>query len=111
MKYIITEDRLNHIMFKYLDVKLNRIEEREGYYVDVTFVFPNEKYGMFGWIKSGHLFVFVELVDEISNFFGIEHDDTLNVLGKWVEDRFNLKVTNAEITSYKTSLETATDIN
>jgi hypothetical protein len=111
MKYIITENRLNDIIFKYLDVRLNRIEEREGHWVDVVFVFPNEKYGMFGWIESGHLFVFIELVDEISNFFGIEHDDTLNVLGKWVEDRFNLEVTKSEITLDKTSLGTETDIN
>jgi hypothetical protein len=94
MKYIITENRLNNLIFKFLDVKLDGIEQRRGEYVDIIFAFPNKKYGIMGWETSGDLFVYYELIIEISNFFGIENDDTLNVLGKWVEDRYNLMVMN-----------------
>ena len=94
MKYLITENRLNDIIFKFLDAKLDGIETRKGEYVDIIFVFPDKEYGMLGWEKSGDLFVFYKLRDEISNYFGLEVDDSLRVIGKWVEDRHNLKVIN-----------------
>jgi hypothetical protein len=34
MKYIITENRLNNLIFKYLDVKLDGIEGKKGNYYD-----------------------------------------------------------------------------
>jgi hypothetical protein len=94
MKYIITENKLNNIILKYLDTKLDGFETRKGEYVDIVFVFPDEEYGMLGWKKSGDLYVFYKLRDEISDYFGLEKDDSLRVIGKWVEDRHNLKVIN-----------------
>jgi hypothetical protein len=96
MKYIITENKLNNVIFKYLDVKLDGIEEKKGKYVDIVFAFPNEEYGMLGWEKSGDLFVYYKLRDEIFDYFGLEVDDSLRVIGKWVEDRHNLKVINTK---------------
>jgi len=100
MKYIITENRLNNLIFKYLDAKLDGIETRKGEYVDIIFVFPDEEYGMLGWKKSGDLYVFYKLRDEISDYFGLEKDDSLRVIGKWVEDRHNLKVINTNVLTY-----------
>ena len=94
MKYIITEQQINDIIFKFLDAKLDRIERRKGEYFNVIFAFPDEQYGTLGWKKSGDLFVFFILSDEISDYFGLEKDDSLRVIGKWVEDRYNLKVIN-----------------
>ena len=94
MKYIITENKLNNVIFKYLDVKLDGIEEKKGKFYDIVFIFPDEEYGMLGWEKSGDLYVSYELRDEISEYFGLEKDDSLRVIGKWVEDRYNLKVMN-----------------
>jgi hypothetical protein len=94
MKYIITENKLNNVIFKYLDVKLDGIEEKKGKFYDIVFIFPDEEYGMLGWEKSGDLYVSYELRDEISEYFGLEKDDSLRVIGKWVEDRYNLKVIN-----------------
>jgi hypothetical protein len=97
MKYLITENRLNDIIFKFLDAKLDGIETRKGEYVDIVFAFPDKEYGMLEWEKSGDLFVFYKLRDEISNYFGLEVDDSLRVIGKWVEDRHNLKVINTRL--------------
>jgi hypothetical protein len=97
MKYIITENRLNNIIFKFLDAKLDGIETRKGEYFNVIFAFPNEEYGVLAWKKSGGLFVFYKLRDEISDYFGLEKDDSLRVISKWVEDRYNLKVMNTII--------------
>jgi hypothetical protein len=94
MKYIITENKLNNIILKYLDTKLDGIEQKKGNYYDIIFAFPNGNYNVMGWKKSGDLSVYYELIMEISNFFGIENNDSLKVIGKWVEDRYNLKVIN-----------------
>ena len=99
MKYIITENRLNNLIFKFLDTKLDGIEEKKGKYVDIVFAFPDEEYGTLGWEKSGVLYVFYKLSDEIFDFFGLEKDDSLRVIGKWVEDRHNLKVINTPFES------------
>jgi hypothetical protein len=99
MKYLITENRLNDIIFKFLDAKLDGIETRKGEYVDIVFAFPDEEYGMLGWKKSGDLYVFYKLRDEISDYFGLKVDDSLRVIGKWVEDRYNLKVMNTPFES------------
>jgi hypothetical protein len=100
MKYIITENRLNDIIFKFLDVKLDGIVKKKGEVVYIIFIFPNEEYGTLGWNKSGNLFINEELVIEISYFFEINNVDTLKVIGKWVEDRYNLKVMNTRMTEY-----------
>ena len=94
MKYIITENRLNNIIFKYLDVKYGALEQKKGKYVDIVFHFPGEEYGKLGWEKPETLYVYDVLMNEISNFFGLEKVDSLRVIGKWVEDRYNLKVIN-----------------
>ena len=92
------ENRLNNIIFKFLDVKYGALEQKKGKRVDIILYFPGEKYGKLGWEKSGDLYVYDELMDEISNYFGLERDDSLRIIGKWVEDRYNLKVIN---TSYE----------
>ena len=94
MKYIITESRLENIVFKYLDMKYGALEQKMGKYTDIVFTFPGEEYGLLGWEKSGNLYVYNEINDEISNYFGLRKVDSLKVIGKWVEDRHNLKVIN-----------------
>ena len=94
MKYIIKESKLNNIIFKYLDMKYGALEQKKGRYSDIVFTFPGEEYGLLGWEKSGDLYVCYELRYEISNLFGLENVNSLRVIGKWVEDKYNLKVTN-----------------
>ena len=92
MKYIITESRLDNIIFNYLDMKLNGIEKRKGRYTDFIFVLPDEEYGILGWDKTGDLYVYYEIKEDIQNLFGLESSDALDVIGRYIEDRFNLKV-------------------
>ena len=94
MKYIITESKLNNIIFKYLDTKYDALEQKKGRYSDIVFTFPGEEYGVLGWDKSGDLYVCYELRYEISNLFGLENVNSLRVIGKWVEGKYNLRVTN-----------------
>jgi len=101
MKYIITENRLNDIIFKYLDSEYGALKQKKGKYVDIVFyfpdeerkVFPDEEYdGVLGWRKSGDLYISYDLRNTISNYFGLEKVDSLEVISKWAQDRYNLKV-------------------
>jgi hypothetical protein len=97
MKYIITENRLNKVIFNYLDTKLSGLERKKGEYYDVVFGFPNEEYGVLGWVKPNRLGIHYDIVDEISHYFDMKSSDTQKIIGEWVEDRYNLKVINTGI--------------
>ena len=92
MEYLITQNKLSNLIFDYLDMKLNGVEKRKGVSTDIIFIFPNETCGMLGWNKSKFLYVHQELTDEIKNMFGLESRDALDVIGRYVEDRYNLEV-------------------
>ena len=76
MKYIITESRLDKVIFKYLDVKLNGVELVTGEDSDIrVFILPGEEFGLMTWIgkKSNQLFTYYEIVD------GAKKDDVVGV--------------------------------
>jgi septum formation topological specificity factor MinE len=98
MKYIITESRVEKVIFKYLDIKLEGIELKEGRYDDtLILVFPGEEYGLMGWDKPNKLYTYYKVIDDIENMFSMEEDDVLDVIGRYVESRYNLKVKRNEI--------------
>jgi hypothetical protein len=95
MKYIITESRLENIIFKYLDDKLNGFEWRKGQYSDIVLALHGEEYGLMGWEKHDKLYVLYvhwEFVDEIKLMFSMLESESLDVIGRYVESRYNLKV-------------------
>jgi hypothetical protein len=100
MKYIITESRLDNIIFKYLDMKLNGLEKRKGRYTDFIFVLPDEEYGILGWDKTGDLYVGLILIDDIQDMFGIERYDFFRIIERYVVDRYNLDVKNTKLQKY-----------
>jgi hypothetical protein len=99
MKYIITESRLENIIFKFLDDKFEGIELKVGEYCDILLSFPGEEFGLIGWKKSNQLFTYYEIVDEIKTMFSMDKSDALDVIGRYVESRYNLKVNNNRIGS------------
>jgi hypothetical protein len=94
MKYIITESRLDKVIFKYLDMKLDGIELKKGIYADIVFAFPNEEFGLMGWTNPDNLFTYYKVVKEIEDTFSMSESETLDVIGRYVESRFNLKVSS-----------------
>ena len=98
MKYIITESRMENLIFKYLDSMLDGIKLKEGRYDDsLIFVFPGEEYGLMGWDKPYKLYTYYEVIDDIEHMFSMEEDDVLDIIGRYVESRYNLKVKRNEI--------------
>ena len=101
MKYIITENRLDKVIFKFLDTNYGALEQKKGKLVDIVFHFPGEEFGVLGWEKSGNLYIYYTLRNEVSKYFGLEKVDSLKVIGKWVEDRYNLKVIDTHLLYYR----------
>jgi hypothetical protein len=95
MKYIIPENKLDNIIFKYLDNTLKGLERKNAKYYDgFVFTFPDKEYGILGYENDGTLYVYYELIGEISNGFGLNQSDSKSLIGRWVIDRFQLEVKN-----------------
>jgi hypothetical protein len=95
MKYIITESRFESLIFKYLDSKLDGIETMKGKYSDIVFGFPGETMGVMGlenpdWYSI--LYIDSELFKEIKLMFSLDSGSTLDLIKKYVESRYNLKI-------------------
>ena len=91
MKYIITENKLNDIIFKYLDIKYGALEQKKGVHNHIVFAFPGKDHGELTWIPPNELYISRKLRNTVSNFFGLDSNDSIKVIGEWVEDRFNMK--------------------
>jgi hypothetical protein len=97
MKYIIPQDKLDKIVFKYLDNTLKGLERKNAkFYKGIVYGFPDEEYGILGYENDGTLYVYYELIREISNGFGLEDFDSESIIGRWVGDRLQLEVINTQ---------------
>ena len=94
MKVIIPENRIEQLIFKYLDVKFKDLEQSKGEYSDINIVFkyPSEERGILGWEKPGDLYIRYKLIDTIFQFIPIENNEIESIIGKYVENRYNLEV-------------------
>ena len=93
MKYIIPQDKIDNIVFKYLDLK--RLEKRKPkYFEGIVFAHPNEEYGILGWQNNDTLHIYNKLINEISEAFGLDKSDSQLIIVRWVRDRFQLEVRN-----------------
>ena len=99
MKVIIPENRLDEFFFKYLDSKFKDLEQDKGRFVEIVFKFPGEQAGIMGWSKNDDsnrtlLSIYHKIIDDIFSLIPIEKREIVNIVGRYVEDRYNLKVRN-----------------
>jgi hypothetical protein len=94
MKVIIPENRLEQMIFKYLDVKFKDLEQSRGMYYEIVFRFPDEEYGILGWDKTGNLYIYYKLIDNIFSFIPIKKTEIQKIIGRYVGSRYNLTVTD-----------------
>jgi len=95
MEYKIPQDKIDKIIFKYLDNNLKGLEKRKPkYYEGIVFAYPDEEYGILGWKKGGTLYVHYVIIDEIFSVFKLEESDIESLIGRWVSDRLQLEVKN-----------------
>ena len=93
MKYIIPENKLDKIIFKYLDLNLKHLEKRNAkHYEGIVYGFPDEEDSILGYRNDGTLYVYYDMIEEISEVFGLKDADSKSIISRWVSDRLKLYV-------------------
>ena len=92
MKVIIPEKKLEEIAFKYLDKIFENLERSKGIDSDIVFKYHGKEYGVIGWEKMGNLWVYDKFVNNISSIIPIEKTKIESIIGKYVENKYNLEV-------------------
>ena len=97
MKFIITEDRLQKIIMKYLDNQDFKMIRKVFYPVGTVkssnIFFVNSTDDSRAIIRydvwSGTLYMSDNLMNEISSLFSMEYDDASYEIFSWVEEKLN----------------------
>lgn len=97
MIYIIPQDKIEKLIFKYLNMMYGDLEQRETkkQYEGIVFKKPNYNsyFNVLAWTKDDEtLYIHYKLIDEISSMFSLERNDSEKIIGKWVKDRYKLMV-------------------
>ena len=93
MKYLITESQIDRVIFRYLDNQdFIPIEKGDNIYFVNS---EGDEYSQIRYNKEdGWCYIHYKLVDEISSFFSLEESDSMEVIGRWVENTLQMRVTN-----------------
>ena len=97
MKYLITESQFDKVVFKYLDNQDFIRIERNGkiYFVNSE----GDEYAQIRYDKkNGWCYVYWKLIGEISSFFSLEESESEKVIGRWVENTLQMRVTGTSTT-------------
>ncbi len=100
MKYIITESRLESIIFKYLDSRLDGIKKKKGKYIDTVFAYPGEKYGIIGHNFTDDLYILTYLIKDVMSMFSVDVGTARHFFGKYFESKYNLRVERTQVVPY-----------
>ena len=93
MKYKITDSQLESVVFLYLDnqdfIKIER--ENSIYFANSE----GDEYAQIRYDKDdGWCGIYYKLIDEISSFFSLDESDSEQVIGRWVENTLQMRVTD-----------------
>ena len=99
MKYIIPQDKLDKVIFKYLDLNLYGLVKTNAHnYHGIIIGYPNQSLGIFGWNSDNNvLYIFAGTIQEIASNFGLESHNIESSVGKWVSNEFQLEVDKTQI--------------
>ena len=93
MKYLITESQLDKVIFRYLNIK-DFIQIKAG----GTIYFVNSEGDEYAQIifdkDDGWCIINYELINELSSFFSLDEFNSEQVIGRWVENTLQMRVTN-----------------
>ena len=93
MKFLITESKFDKVIFKYLDnqdfIQIDK-DDRIYFVNSEGDEYANIRYDK----KDGWCYIYYKLVEEISAFFSLGESDSEEVVGRWVENTLQMKVTN-----------------
>ena len=98
MKYLITESKLNKVIFKYLDNQdfvVIKISNRLYFVNSEGDEFAQIKY----YPEDRWCTIQYDLADEFIKFFSLDYEDSISVINKWIEDKLGIKSINVEVAS------------
>ena len=102
MKYLITESQFDKVIFKYLDNQdFIQIDKDDNIFFVNS---EGDEYAQIRFDKYGWCFIYYKLIEEISAFFSLQFSDSEEVIGRWVENTLQMKVTNTRRAMIKTKL-------
>ena len=93
MKYIITESQIDKVIFSYLNNQdFIKIDMNDSIYFVNS---EGDKHAQIRFDKDdGWCGIYYKLIEEISSFFSLQESDSEDVIGRWVENTLQMKVTN-----------------
>jgi hypothetical protein len=104
MKYLITESKLDNVVFKYLDNQdfIIRKSVKTSFGVSNIIHFLNSESDLrtdsiINFYRDGECFINFELIDEIAEFFSMDFNDSKYVIGRWVEHTLDEKVQEVHV--------------
>jgi hypothetical protein len=89
MKYIITESRLDKVVFRYLDRIIGHLEKKKGNSSDIVFTYPDDDQGPIG-LNNGELFINYDIIFDISSMFGLNEQEVTDKVGEYLKQKYNL---------------------
>jgi hypothetical protein len=96
MKYLITESQFDKVIFRYLDHQdFIQIEKGNSIYFVNS---EGDKYTQIVYDKdSGSCVIYLKLISVIYSFFSLELTEAKDIIGRWVENTLQMRVTKTEI--------------
>jgi len=104
------DDRLKRIIFKKLSNDLSHVEIIP-YKGDIWFIDRDKKYWYLELKKKGHLLWRFGFFEQFFQAFSLELDDYVSIIGDWVEDVLNHKVTTSKFSGDFVSVEVEDVLN
>ena len=93
MKYLITESQLDKVIFRYLNNRdFIQIEKNNKIYFINS---EGDEYAQIRYDKDdGWCGIDDKLIEDISSFFSLDEFDSKQVIGGWVENTIQMRVTD-----------------
>ena len=93
-KITIPENKLEQMIFKYLDTKFKDVEKSEGQYFDVIFKIPGYDIGMVGYNDlSNVLNINGKLIDDVFSFVPIEKMKIMELIANYIVMKYRVNIT------------------
>jgi hypothetical protein len=99
MKYLITESKLEKVIFKYLDIQDFVIYDNKKRFSNYIYFLNSESdresqisvytNNAFGEVRNW-VFVNSDLIEELSTFFSIDRLDCLDIIKEWVNNTLGI---------------------
>jgi len=112
MKYIIPQDKIEKVVFRYLDLNLKGLIRKEAEYYDgCVFAYPDSGWGIIGYHENGALLILRSFYSEVHSFFGLEISDLKSAIIKWASDRYQLDIKEIIPITFEDSLKVRSEDN